>query len=66
MTEANCPACQRRRDRRHHLCPACWRSLPASTRGRLARRDHRTTLRQYQLRAALADKTPVQLIRVSR
>lgn len=66
MKDPNCPTCDRTRDRRHRLCPACWRSLPASTRGRLALRDRRAALRQQQLRAQLRDHTPVQLIRASR
>lgn len=68
MHEPDCPTrtCPRRRDRRHYLCNACWRALPADTRGRLSRRDARAFLRLRQLHAALADGTPLGIIRVSR
>lgn len=67
MTELpRCPACPGRRNHGHYLCSGCWRALPAITRGRLALRDGRAFLRLRQLHAALADNTPVQLIRVGR
>ncbi|MGW2379282.1 hypothetical protein [Streptomyces sp. NPDC001658] len=65
-TTLKCPGCSGRRHRGHYLCLSCWRSLPADTRGRLARRDSRAFLRLRQLHAALADRTPLAIIRVSR
>lgn len=66
MTAYNCPGCPGRREQRQYLCPACWRSLPNDTRGRLARRDTRARLRLRQLHVALADNVPLGVIRVSR
>ena len=63
---AKCPACPGRRHPRQYLCNACWRSLPCTTRGRLARRDARAFQRLRELHRALAAKTPLAIIRVSR
>lgn len=60
-----CPGCPGRRNRGQHLCNNCWRSLPASTRSRLTRRDARAFARVRELHAALAARTPLQVIRVS-
>ncbi|NUP17373.1 MAG: hypothetical protein HOV73_25915 [Streptomyces sp.] len=66
MHELNCPACHGRRNHKHQLCPACWRALPAATRGRLALNDPYAHIRRHQLRAQLKDHTPLGVIRVSR
>ncbi|WP_329291911.1 hypothetical protein [Streptomyces pseudovenezuelae] len=66
MKELNCPTCPGRRAPRQLLCPTCWHTLPGATRNRLTIRDPRTPMRRQQLRAALADKTPLPLVRVSR
>lgn len=65
-TTPTCPTCSGQRDHKHLLCNRCWRTLPASTRGRLALHDRRATLRRHQLRAQLRDRTPLGVIRVSR
>lgn len=60
-----CPGCPTgRRQPRQYLCLACWRTLPAATRGRLARRDARAMLRLRQLHAELEAGTPLAVIRV--
>lgn len=64
--ELDCPGCGGRRTPRQQICNACWRALPNSTRGRLARHDHRADLRRYQLRTAINAGTPLGIIRVSR
>lgn len=61
-----CPGCPGRRNHGQYLCRACWRALPATTRGRLALRDARAFLRLRELHRALAANTPVAIIRVSR
>lgn len=68
MRELACPGpgCGNHRHPRQYLCSACWRALPNETRGRLSRRDPRALLRLRQLRAALAERTPLGVIRVSR
>lgn len=66
MTTYRCPGCPGRREPRHYLCPTCWRALPNETRGRLGRRDGRALQRLRQLHSALADRTPLGVIRVSR
>lgn len=66
MTTLKCPGCPGRREHGHYLCNTCWRTLPASTRGRLTLRDRRAFLRLRQLHAELAAKTPLPLIRVGR
>jgi len=68
MRELKCPGpgCTAYRSPRQYLCLACWRALPASTRGRLARRDPRAWLRLRELHVALAARTPLGIIRVSR
>ncbi|MEV1063414.1 hypothetical protein [Streptomyces sp. NPDC050263] len=66
MRELNCPGCPGRRTPRQYLCSACWRTLPAVTRGRLARRDQHAGLRLRELHTALAARTPLGVIRVSR
>lgn len=64
--DPKCPACPTgRRQPRQYLCLTCWRTLPASTRGRLSRRDGRALLRLRQLHAELAAGTPLAVIRVS-
>ncbi|MFM9595722.1 hypothetical protein ACKI1J_24320 [Streptomyces scabiei] len=60
-----CPGCPGRRNRSHYLCSSCWHALPASTRGRLARRDARAFQRLRELHRALAADTPLAIIRVS-
>ncbi|MBP5922149.1 MULTISPECIES: hypothetical protein [Streptomyces] len=65
MNTTKCPGCPGRRNHGQYLCRACWRALPASTRGRLGRRDARAFLRLRQLHQALAAKTPIAIIRVS-
>ncbi|MBZ3909401.1 hypothetical protein [Streptomyces acidiscabies] len=63
--DPKCPGCPTgRRHRNHYLCLACWRTLPASTRGRLSRRDARAMLRLRQLHAELTAGTPLAVIRV--
>jgi hypothetical protein len=67
MTDTTkCPGCPGQRNRRQYLCSSCWRTLPAATRGRLARQDARAFLRLRELHAALAARTPLQNIQVSR
>ncbi|MDX3634302.1 hypothetical protein PV728_29375 [Streptomyces europaeiscabiei] len=59
-----CPGCPGQRTHGQELCNQCWRILPASTCGRLARNDARATLRRHQLRQALKCRTPLAIIRV--
>lgn len=67
MRELKCPGCpDGRRSVKQYLCLSCWRALPNVTRGRLARRDARAMLRLRQLHTALAERTPLGVIRVSR
>jgi hypothetical protein len=66
MNTPKCPGCTGHRDHSKYLCNGCWRALPASTRGRLARRDARAFQRLRELHRALAASTPLQIIRVSR
>jgi len=66
VRELKCPACPRFRSPRQYLCLTCWRTLPSSTRGRLARRDARALLRLRELQEALQARTPLGIIRVSR
>jgi hypothetical protein len=61
-----CPGCPGRRKHGHYLCNSCWRALPSTTRGRLALRDARASLRLRELHKALAANTPIAIIRVSR
>lgn len=63
MTQ-KCPGCPGQRTRGQELCHHCWRTLPASTRGRLSRNDARARLRRHQLRQALKSRTPLAIIRV--
>lgn len=63
---ARCPGCPGRRAYHQYLCNPCWSALPAITRGLLALRDSRAHLRLRQLHTALADNTPLAIIRVSR
>jgi hypothetical protein len=65
-TQLRCPGCPGHRRRSQYLCNACWRALPATTRGRLARRDARAFQRLRELHQALAAQTPLAIIRVSR
>ncbi|MFJ7049015.1 hypothetical protein ACIQVC_37255 [Streptomyces sp. NPDC101112] len=66
MTDTvKCPGCLGRRRRADYLCNTCWRTLPASTRGRLARHDARAFQRLRELHSALAARTPLAIIRVS-
>ncbi|WP_256096567.1 hypothetical protein [Streptomyces sp. LUP30] len=64
--ELNCPACPARRHRGHYLCSACWRALPATTRGRLSRRDPHAFRRLRELHGQIAARVPLAVIRVSR
>ncbi|MCL6733323.1 hypothetical protein [Streptomyces neyagawaensis] len=61
-----CPGCPGRRNHGQYLCRTCWRSLPSTTRGRLALRDARAFQRLRELNRALAARTPLAIIRVSR
>lgn len=61
-----CPGCPGQRNRSHYLCNSCWRALPASTRGRLSLHDARAFQRLRELHMALADNTPIAIVRVSR
>ncbi|GAQ64085.1 hypothetical protein [Streptomyces scabiei] len=65
MTSPKCPSCKQPRDHGKYLCRSCWRSLPADTRGRLARRDARAFQRLRELHRALDANTPISSIRVS-
>jgi hypothetical protein len=66
MRTPTCPSCKGQRHPRHLLCRSCWDQLPGDTRQRLTRRDDTARLRLRQLRAALTDRTPLAIIRVSR
>jgi hypothetical protein len=61
-----CPACPRTRNRGHYLCPTCWRTLPAITRGRLALSDPHAFRRLRELHGQIAEHVPLAIIRVSR
>lgn len=66
MRNPKCPGCPGHRHPRQYLCRDCWDQLPGDTRNRLNRRDANAFLRLRQLHAALADRTPLAIIRVSR
>lgn len=62
----DCPGCHGRRPPNARICNACWRALPAVTRGRLARTDYRAGLRRLHLQRELKAGTPLGIIRVPR
>jgi hypothetical protein len=66
MHAVKCPGCSGTRAPRQYLCRACWRTLPTTTRSRLMRRDPHAMIRLRQLHDALAARTPLAVIRVSR
>lgn len=61
-----CPCCPNVRQTGHYMCRNCWSALPADTRSRLNRRDDRAFARLRELHAAIATRTPLRAITVSR
>ncbi|SNB89889.1 hypothetical protein SAMN02745831_06183 [Streptomyces sp. PgraA7] len=61
-----CPSCRTRsRSTGQYLCPACWSSLPLSTRSALSRRDATALTRLRELHGHLDRGVPLAEITVT-